>query len=449
MSYTSSSQKRQKPVHLPAFALLTALFLVILSACGSAGNTGNTGNNSGNGGVVNLTFWSWVPNLQTSVDLFNKTHSNIHVTWDSVPSGANGTYAKMFTALKANNAPDLGQVEYQFLPTFEATGGLVDLSAYGASSLKSNFVPWTWGQVTQGSAVYAIPQDTGPMALFYRADLFAKYQLPVPTTWDQYAQDAQKLHQADPQAYITDFPPKEAGQFIGYAWQGGANWFKINGQSWSVGINDTASKQVANLWQGMLDKHLVNTDPDFAQGWYNDLQNGTDATWISAVWGANTILSNAPKTAGKWKVAPMPQWSAGQNVAGNWGGSTTVVFKSSKHPQEAAQFAEWLNTNQQSVQNMVTGAQLYPALESALNTPASSATMAFYSGQDINQIFKTASEQVDVNFQWGPTMNDVFTALGDQFSNATAGKITLSAALDAVQAATVQGMQKQGFSVSQ
>jgi len=46
-------------------------------------------------------------------------------------------------------------------------------------------------------------------------------------------------------------------------------------------------------------------------------------------------------------------------------------------------------------------------------------------------------------------MNDVFTSLGDSFSNATSGKTTLSAALDSVQASTVQGMQKQGFSVSQ
>jgi len=62
--------------------------------------------------TVNLTFWSWVPNLNTSVDLFNRTHPGIHVTWNKVVAGNLGTYAKMFTALKANNAPDLGQVEY-------------------------------------------------------------------------------------------------------------------------------------------------------------------------------------------------------------------------------------------------------------------------------------------------------------------------------------------------
>ncbi|HLG76200.1 MAG TPA: sugar ABC transporter substrate-binding protein [Ktedonobacteraceae bacterium] len=447
MRYFPITDRKQSPVSRLAFAALAFLIIGTLAACGGSGSTSTT-NSGSNGGVVNLTFWSWVPNLQPTIDLFNKTHPNIQVKWESVPAGNNGTYAKMFTAIKANNAPDLGQVEYQFLPTFQATGGLLDMSPYGANDVKDKFVPWTWSQSTQGNAVYAIPQDTGPMAMYYRADLFQKYNIPVPTTWDEYAAAAQKLHAADPNAYITDFPPKEAGWFIGLIWQAGGRWFRINGQSWQVGLNDAASKKVTDYWQGLLDKKLVATDPDFAQGWYNGLQTGHVATWISAVWGANTILSNAPQTSGDWKVAPMPQWSTGQNVAGNWGGSTTVVFKNTKHPKEATEFAMWLNTNTDSVNGMVKAAQLYPALSSALNAPTVDSTAKFYSGQDINSVFKDASQNVDVNFQWGPTMNDVFTSLSDNFSNAVGGKGTLSDALDTVQKDTVQAMKTQGFSVS-
>ena len=440
------SSLRWKPFSHLALLVLSIFVLAPLAACGGSTSGGNTGNS---GGVVNLTFASWVPNLQPVIDMFNKSHPNIHVTWQSVPAGANGTYAKFFTEITAKNAPDLGQVEYQFLPTFEATGGLLDMSQYGASSLKSDFVSWTWNQVTQGSAVYAIPQDTGPMAMYYRADLFKKYNIAVPQTWADYATAAAKLHAANANYYITDFPPKEAGQYLGLEWQAGAQPFQISGNSWKVALNDSNSKMVANFWQGLLDKKLVKTDPDFTQAWYNDLQNGGAATWISAVWGANTILSNAPSTSGDWAVAPMPQWTAGQNVAGNWGGSTTVVFKDTQHPKEATEFATWLNTNSGSVNGMVQGAQLYPALTSALGSPASDAVKKFYGGQDIFSTFQQISSTVNVNFQWGPTMNQVFTDLGDNFTNATEGKTTLSAALDAVQTSTVAAMQKQGFTVSQ
>src|SRR5207248_11485850 len=107
-------------------------------------------------------------------------------------------YNKLYTAIKANNEPDLGQVEFQLLPSFETTGSLVDLAPYGANDVKDQFVPWTWSQVTLGNAVYAIPQDSGPMTLYYRQDVFEKYNLRVPTTWAQYADDAARLHAADP-----------------------------------------------------------------------------------------------------------------------------------------------------------------------------------------------------------------------------------------------------------
>ncbi len=445
MHYLSSFRWKS----LSQFALLVLALTIIapLAACGGSPSNGNVGSSSG-GGMVKLTFASWVPGVDKAVALFNSSHPNIQVSVQSVPAGNNGTYAKFLTEIQAKNAPDLGQVEYQFLPTFEGTGGLLDMSAYNAGSIKNQFVPWTWSQSTQGNAIYAIPQDTGPMAMFYRADLFKKYNIAVPKTWDDYATAAAKLHAANSQYYITDFPPKEAGQYIGYAWQAGSKWFRINGQSWVVGINDAASKKVGDYWQSLLDKKLVKTDPDFSQAWYNDLQNGGAATWVSAVWGANTILSNAPNTSGDWAVAPMPQWSAGQNVAGNWGGSTTVVFKNTQHPKEATEFAMWLNSNSDSVKSMVATAQLYPALSSALNTPASDTLKKFYSGQDIYSTFKDASNNVDVNFQWGPTMNQVFTDIGDNFSNAVDGKTTLSASLDSVQNSTISQMKKQGFSVS-
>ncbi len=195
----------------------------------------------------------------------------------------------MFSALQAGNAPDLGQVEYATLPNFEHVGGLVDLSKYGASSAKQNFVPWTWTQVTQGSAVEAIPQDTGPMGLFYRNDLFKKYGLTVPTTWAQYLSDAKKLHAANPNAYIAAFPANDAQWFAGLAWQAGARWFSTSGDSWVAGINDAPSTQVANFWQQLISDHLVKVEPDFASEWYKDLSDGTLLTWPTAVWGENTL----------------------------------------------------------------------------------------------------------------------------------------------------------------
>jgi len=425
--------------------LLAVIVLGGLAACSnSPSGPGNSGTSSG---PVNLTFWSWVNGIATSVDDFNKSHPNIHVTLENVGSGPN-EYNKLYTAIKANNEPDLAQVEYQLLPTFETTGALVDMGPYGATAMKNQFVPWTWNQVSLGNAVYAIPQDTGPMAMYYRQDIFTKYHLSVPTTWAEYADVAAKLHAADPNEYITDFPPKEPGWFSGLAWQAGGQLFGINGQAWNVSINNSSAQRVASYWQDLLNKKLVKTEPDFTNGWYSDLQTGSTATWLSAVWGAGTIQSNAPQTSGKWRIAPMPQWQAGQDAAGNWGGSTTVTFKSSTHPKEATEFAMWLNSNQPSLDAMIKGNSIYPAYQAALSSPLVNGPQPFFGNENIGALFKNESEHVNVNFQWGPTIDQVYNDFNDNFAAVVNNQGTLTDALNTVQQSTVIFMKSQGFTVS-
>ncbi len=431
--------------------LLSVLLLGGLAACSggsgpTAGPTGGGGETS-SGGVVNLTLWSWVTGVDKAVALFNQTHPNIHVTLANVGGGTT-EYNKLYTAIKANNEPDLAQVEYQLVPTFETTGALVDMSRYGANAVKNQFVPWTWSQVSLGDSVYAIPQDTGPLVLYYRADLFQKYNLPVPTTWAQYADDAAKLHAADPNAYLTDFPPRDPGWFNGLVWQAGGQMFSINGQSWKVDINNPEAQKVATYWQGLLSKGLLKTEPDFSDAWYHDLANGSIATWISAAWGAGTIEPNAPQTAGEWRVAPIPQWQAGQYANGNWGGSTTVVFNDTKHPKEATEFATWFNTNLQSVEYMIKGNAIYPADLAALKSPLVNGPQSFFGGQNVGALFQTASKHVNVNYQWGPTINQVYDDLSDDFTAATNNQGTLNDQLNAVQQSTIIFMQSQGFNVT-
>src|SRR6266480_112814 len=423
------------------FAMVSVLLVILapLAACGGGSSSQSSSTSSG---PVTLTLWDWVPGAANSVKLWNSTHPNIQVKLENVGSGPT-EYNKLYTAIKANNEPDLAQVEFQLLPTFVTTGSLVDLSQYGANDVKNNFVPWTWQQVTLSNAVYSIPEDSGPMALYYRADLFQKYHIPVPTTWAQYADDAAKLHAADPNVYITDFPPKQPGWFTGLMWQAGGQLFTINGQSWKVSINNPQAQQVASYWQDLLDKKLVKTDPDFDNAWFHDLQTGGIATWFSGPWGLAVLEQNAPKTSGDWRVAMVPQWQAGQSVDGNWGGGGNVVFKSSKHPKEAADFVAWVASNQQSLNNIIQGSTLYPVDKAGLDNPFWKTPQPFFGNQVVGQVLKQESAEVNVNFQWGPTTSQVFNDIGDNFANTVNGRGTLPDSLNAVQQSTITYMKKQ------
>ena len=443
MQYSLFPQWRR---HFTVEFALVGLALMLMASLAACGGGSTPASSTTPTGPVSLTYWSWIPGMDKQVALFNQTHPTIHITLSNVGSGA-VEYNKLFTAIKATNEPDLSQVEFQTLPQFETTGSLVDISQYGANSVKNQFPSWMWSQVLLSNGVYAIPQDGGPMALYYRDDVFKKYHLAVPTTWTQYADDAAKLHAANPQAYITDFPPRNPGWFTGLMWQNGANLFSISGQSWKVSINNPQALQVASYWQDLLSKKLIKTEPDFTNAWYNDLQSGALATWISGAWGNGILKQNAPQSTGKWRVAPLPQWQAGQNVSSNWGGSTTVVFKSSKYPQQASVFAQWISANEQSAElEFSTGA--YPALLTALSSSAVNSAQPFFGNQVINQVFSDSAKQVNVNFQWGPSMQQVYNDMGDNFANAVNGQGTLSDGLNAVQQSTITYMKKQGFSVT-
>jgi len=424
------------------------------SAAASAAASGGTGAAcAASGGPVKLTFSTWVPKMENVVALWNKANPDIQVTVQNVPAGNSGTYQNFLNGLKAGTAPDLGQVEYDTLPNFRVQNGLTDISGCpGVAEAKSSFVDWTWGQVDFGGSggVWAIPQDAGPMALFYRKDVFDKLGLKPPTTWAEYAEDAAKIHAANPKQYITFFSQSDPNWYAGLLWQNGAQLFSTQNDAVKVSLGGNQQvAQVNKYWQDLISKKLIATNlQGFSPELYKAWNDGSVVSWVSAAWGYSTIRDNAKSTAGKWAVAPMPQWTAGENKAGNWGGSSTAVLASSKHPAEAAKFALWLNTDPAALamENDLGG--LYPAAKAGLDLPALKKGVEFYGGQQIFDVFKNASGGVNAEFQWGPTMTDTYNAIKDGVVAALGGGGTLDDAMKSAQTKTVESLKAQSIPVA-
>ena len=433
--------------------------MLALAACGGGGDdeTAAGGGGGGSGtceasdGNVELTFWTWVPGMDQVVELWNEENPDVQVTVETTPAGNAGTYNNLFNGLEAGTAPDLSQVEYDSLSSFRLQEGLQDISACeGISDASGEFVDWTWSQVQLGDeGVYAIPQDTGPMALFYREDLFTQAGITEPPgTWEEYYQAAVQLKQATG-AFITHFPQGDANWFTGLLWQRGASLFELDGDQVQVNVDTPEAREVADYWQRMIDEELVATNlqgfsPDLYAAW----NSGQVASWPSAAWGYSTIRDNAASTSGLWRVAPMPQWSEGEQAAGNWGGSTTAVIAGTDHPAEAARFALWLNTDPEALALANEEGGLFPAATAGADLPALQEGVEFYGGQTIFDVFTEASGQVDTDFTWGPTMTDTYTAMSDGFTAALNGQGTLSETLADAQQASVESLETQGVQVA-
>lgn len=399
-----------------------------------------------------ITFWTWVPDIQKEVDLFQKKYPAIKVKVVNAGQGE-PQYTKLRTALKAGTgAPDAVQIEFQYIPTFSITNSLLDLRPYGADALKDKFVDWTWQQVTGADGqVWGIPQDTGPMGMLYRKDIFDKHGITPPKTWDEFAAAARKLHAADPKVAMTNLAPNQAGVWFGLLWQAGSKPFATTGaDSVTVKVNDDTAKKLGTYWGDLVKEGAVSADPDFTDQWYQALNRGQYATWLTAAWGPVFLSGSAKSTSGKWRAAPLPQWDASKQVSGNWGGSTTAVVKGTKNPIAAAKLAEFLNTDPEATTLFATKQFLFPATKALLADPAFvNQKPEFYGGQTVNQVFSEISDTVDKEFQWPPfldqTVNDWDETVGKSFAD----KSDTGAALDKWQERTTSYAKNQGFKVNE
>ena len=238
------------------------------------------------------------------VAIWNKAHPDIQVQVQTQAAG-DPELTKLLTAAKAGNPPDLAQVEYQVLPTLVSSNYLADISKYDGS-LKSDFPAGNWNQVTLGTnALYGVPQDAAPMALFYQcADLFKKYGLTVlPTTWAQFAADASEAARARRRACtLVRSPASTRASSPGLTQQAGAQWWSASGSTWTVGIDDAASQKVASYWQGLLASGGVDNQPQWTPAWNKGMNDGKYIAWVSDVWAQATSRPRPrpPRASGRW-----------------------------------------------------------------------------------------------------------------------------------------------------
>lgn len=438
--------------------LMTAIAAVAvagtLAACsGTGGGSATTAPAGGDaldaalaaGGSI--TYWSWTPQATDQVAAFEKQYPN--VTVNLVNAGTGGDeYTKLQNAIAAGSgAPDVVQIEYYALPQFALSGGLLDLTQYGFGDLQSKYTAGTWGHVSIGGAIYGLPQDSGPIALFYNKKVFDQYGLTVPTTWDQYIDDAKKLHAANPKDYITS-DTGDAGFTTTMIWQAGGQPFQTNGTKVTINLQDAGSAKWATMWDQLLSQGLLAPTPGWTDDWYKGLGDGSIASLIIGAWMPGVLEGSVKQASGDWAVAPVPSYDGNPAGAENGGGAQSVT-KQSQNPALAAAFLRWLNSDDASL-SIFTKEGGFPSTVAQLNDPAFlSYSDPYFGGQQINQVLSQAASAPSSPWQYLPYQVYANSIFGDTVGQAYTNKSDLNAALQAWQQKLVDYGNQQGFQVNQ
>ena len=448
---TASRRRLAKRLLVAGATIATA---ALLSACASGTSGGTQGNTAADkfgtkDNPITLTFWGWGSTEDKPMEAaYHKLHPNVTIKTVQLGSTA-ALYTKLATVFKSGTgAPDLTALELPMLSSFAAGGkNLAPLGDYGGSV--TQYDPAAARAATFGGKLYAIPTDYGPTVMYYRTDVFDKYGLTVPTTWDEYLADAKKLKAAAPDKFMTFVDPGDSTPALSMIWGAGGHPFDLSGtKNLTINLQDAGSKKYADYWSNMLKSGYASATPAWDSAWFNQLGAGEYATWFAGAWGTSVLQQSVPKSAGNWKVANVPAWSAGAESNGAMGGSGTAVTQASKHKAAGTAFAEWYGTQWPLTNVGKAGGATFPASLTVQKDPAyAKAPSEVLGGQVAVPIYLKASASVAKGWQFLPYNLYANTIFKDTVGQHIATGFDINAGLKEWQDQLVTYGKNQGFDV--
>lgn len=284
--------------------------------------------------------------------------------------------------------------------------------------------------------------------MFYRKDIFDKYGIDTPKTWEEFKISARKLHELDHNVYMTDFALNGFGKFNAYVEAAGGKMFDYqNGCCW-VNFTDPVAMKIIKYWGELLDEGIVAASTSWTVDWWNAIKEGKYAVHLSAAWAPPLIKEHCgEKNSGNWRVTKLPQWDPKEYRTGNYGGSVFSVTNQSKNPEAAAIYCLWINSHPEAVKILFKG--VWPVAKIAREYSGIHEPDPYFGGQKVGEILLDASEHV-ITFSHGiPGQSFIGSMFQSQCSEAMKGKQSWDNILENLQNETLKFLKTQGYEVKQ
>ncbi len=335
--------------------------------------------------------------------IYEKEHPNIKIEILEV----DGDYTKLITQLSAGQGvPDIFSLQIRDVQSFieKFDGQLADItSKFESDGLKDKFLPAAIKMVSRDNKIFAFPWDIGPVALYYRADMFEKAGVTEKDfeTYDGYIDAGKKLQKIFPDVYMTDrlqlFP-------ILFNQLGGS--YVKNGK---ININSPEAKKAYELMRKMQKEKILLNQSDWG-GRIVAMNNSKIASVIFPIWYAGTFTTQLSDQKGKWKITEIPAFEKDGNRRANLGGSSLALSAQSKYQDEAYDFVKFALTTTKGEDVMISYG-LFPAYTPYYQEANFKADNPYF-GMDINGYFAKLTEGIP-NMEYGSIMLDASKPLYD------------------------------------
>lgn len=383
-------------------------------------------------GPVNIVFWMG-PDTQGGdqqlVTMFNKQYAGkIHVSYQPQAADTGAYFSTVSRALQAKStAVDVIGGDVIWPAQLASRGDLLALDSYFAKSRWNQYLDGPILDVQYKGHIYGTPWFTDYGLIYYRKDLLAKYNLPVPTTWGQMQSEAVTL--------VKKGAVKEGFVFQGNQYEGlvcNALEF-INGAGGRIYGPDAAKTQAqaakglqtmaSMISSGAAPKAVTTYQESQSE---NDFRGGLAAfirNWPYA-WGDTQTASQGSKVVGKVGVLPLlhePGQATGYSTLGGW---QLAINKYSAHPNEAWQFINYL---------ISPAAQKFKAISEG-HTMSLKSTYSDSAVVKANPWFSTVIPQLHILPRpTSPVYNDISLRMQKDFHGVLDGSMSASDAVSDVE----------------
>ncbi|HUC91673.1 MAG TPA: ABC transporter substrate-binding protein [Paenibacillus sp.] len=293
-------------------------------------------------GQTELTVWLWPgTGLERLISIYQQENPDLKIT---VQTGEfEDVHDNLRTAFAAGyGAPDISLIETNYIDRFKTVPSrFYNLFDYGAAGLQNVYLDWKWQQAqsVDGSFLFGLPTDIGPLAMIYRKDIFAEAGLPTDReavarlirTWDDLIAAGKRVKQRTGKAMFDNL----GNVYRSVASQAETLYFDKYTDSFIAERNP----MVLQAWKYAADAaagDLTAKIPSWMPEWEAGVNKGEFAVVLAPAWMMGLIKQNAPDAAGKWDIAQLP------GTGGNWGGSFLTMPREGAHPEEAYQLIQWL-----------------------------------------------------------------------------------------------------------
>lgn len=330
-------------------------------------------------GRVHLTYWS-APNpqelalAQQLVAEWNAEHPEIHVTVQPLPAGQSSEEV-LLAAIVAGTTPDLcSNIWPGIVSRFVRAQGVLPLDEFaGFDSLLHNRVPENLHETFRADDghYYQLPWKTNPIMMLYQKQLFreAGFTRP-PRTYSEYLEAADKITadingdgQYDRWIGYRDIRPIWWQRYFDYfalyiAASGGKTLF----QDGTIHVDTTASNQVFDFFRRIYENRYFPLTT--FQG--SPMLAGLIATEFTGPWNVAWMEQNAPPNF-EYAYAPIPVPDDHTGPVYTYGDFKNIaIFSSTKHPDEAWRFAQFLVSKHADLLLLETARQI-PVRKNLLN----------------------------------------------------------------------------------